>query len=144
MSFILVPTGSGSPIDSLSLPYAVSLVCQDDGGGGNILINGLGYSNPSPADAVDLRTFFGATAFKSIPLLNAFRRIATSTATAAQQQLARALRVSIYALSAAAAAVPGVDYVGSAVANVPFLQLKGPSVAGFFRVEIGLRHSITN
>lgn len=146
MAFSLVSAGIGSPVDPFSLPYSVSIACEDDGAGGDIFINGLGFNNPSPAGAVDLKTFFGATAFKSYPLLRAFRKILTATATAAQNQLVPALDIGIYPLVAGLTAIPGVDFTftqsGSTIA--PLVKLVGPSVAGFWRVEIRLRHSITN
>lgn len=145
MSFTLVAAGTGSPVDPFSLPYTVSLGCQDDGGGGNILLNGLGFNAPALANAVDLKTFFG-TSFRSVPLLNAFRKIATASATAAEQQLVPALDIGIYALVAGATSMPGVDFTftSSGSTNAPIVKLVGPAVAGFWRVDIRLRHSLTN
>ena len=146
MSFTLVSAGIGSPVDPFSLPNTVSIACQDDGSGGTIFINGLGFNAPALANAVDLKTFFGAAAFKSYPLLKAFRKILTATAAAAQNQLVPALAISIYPLVAGLAAIPGVDFTftQSSTTIAPLVGLIGPSVAGFWRVEMRLRHSITN
>ena len=144
MAFALVPSGSGSPLDSFSLPNAVSLVCSDDGNGGALLINGLGFTG---AGLADLKTFFGS-AFRSTPLLNAFRRILTASATVAERQLVPAIKVTIVPLDVGGVpiGVPGVDYTftSNATTIAPGVELNGPGVAGYWRVDIELRHTITN
>lgn len=148
MSFAFVSTGVGSPVDPFSLPNAISLAVQDDGGGGTIFLNGLGFNAPALANAVDIKTFFSTAGvtFRSGPLLNAFRRIRTATAQAAQNQLVPSLDIGIYPLVAGADKIPAFnfDYTQSGSTIAPLVTLIGPAVAGFWRVDIRLRHSITD
>lgn len=152
MSFIVVPFGAGTPVDAFSFPNAVSLCVSDDGGGGQIYINGLGVTNGILAGAVDLQTYFGAANFHSIPLLKAFRALVGVTGgnqnQSAEQQLCKNLRISIVPVNAAGGPnLPNLVYlggIGGAPVNTPLLSLQGPAVAGNWRVEIELRHSITN
>ena len=148
MSFVVVPIGSSSPVDAFSLPNVVSLVVSDSGSGGQVNINGLGVVDPTVAGAVDLKTYFGR-AFRSLGVLNALRAIAPGGGNqAAEQALVPRLEVNIYPVgSPGVAGMPAVNYLGgtpSGPNNVPYLSLNGPAVAGTWRVEIKLRHSITD
>lgn len=147
MSFVIVPLGSSTPVDAFSLPNSCSIVVDDSGSGGQVLINGLGIVNPTVSGAVDLKTFFG-TAFRSIPLLRAFRAlIAGGGNQQAENALVPLLDISMYPVGATGlAAMPAINYLGGLVSNpnVPFLAINGPAVSGTWRVDLKLRHSITD
>jgi hypothetical protein len=108
---------------------------------------------------VDLKTFFVTTShalFQSVVLGRAFRLIyqAASGATLSalvQQQLVKNLDVTILPLGVEDD-LPGIGYTGSSVGapagtEVPYLQLSTSGSEGgsrFWRVDLRLRHSITN
>lgn len=152
MSVIIIPFSSlPDQASSFSMPNAVSLGFSDDGGGGNLLINGLGVLNAVVSGAIDLKTLFVTTnsrPFNSYPLLNAFRALnpGNQTDKGAQIQLVTGLHVTIVPLTTGLAAMPALEYLASIspVPQVPFLVLVGPAVAGNWRIDIKLRHSITN
>lgn len=151
MSFTMIAPGSSPPVDVFSLPNAVSFCVTDSGAGGQINLNGLGIGSGTVAGAVDLKSFFATgtpVLFRSIPLLRAFRAVNPATTAVAEAQLVNNLHITIYPNgSNGLAAMPAVNYlVGlpSGPANVPYLVLNGPSVAGTWRVDIELRHSLTN
>ena len=151
MSFTMIAPGSSPPVDVFSLPNAVSFCVTDSGSGGQINLNGLGVGSGTVAGAVDLKTFFGTgtpVLFRSIPLLRAFRVLTNpGTNLAAETQLVNNLHITIYPNGGTGlAAMPSVSYNGTvgAAPNVPFLQLNGPAVSGTWRVDIELRHSLTN
>lgn len=136
-----------APAGSISYPNRVSLCFFDDGGGGQILLNGLGVDSGMVASALDLKSIFTSNSqpFVSYPLLSAFRRLSADTSLAAMLQLVKEVEISIVALSTAVTIEPSITYLSNlAVANVPFLQIAGPTVAGTWRIELKLRHSITN
>ena len=147
----IVPFSSPSnQVNSYTLPNAVSLAFFDDGGGGQIYLNGLGILNADLAGAVDLKTLFQTTngvVFRSYPLLNAFRRLTTNTSVAAMNQLVQGLRVAVFPMAVGGSSVlPQLSYLAAigGIDNVPFLSIAGPAVAGTWRVDISLRHSMTN
>lgn len=150
MAFIIVPSASAAPIAAFSFPERVSLVMSDDGGGGDIFLNGRGVLNAALTGAVDLKTFFVTTIsalFRSGPLLSAFKQLVTQTDNAACAQLVRSLDITIVPVDAGGRAnIPHTTYLGAVggLEGVPFLKFSGPAVAGSWRVDITLRHSITN
>lgn len=150
MAFIIVPFGAGVPVDAFSFPNAVSLAVSDDGGGGQIYINGLGVTNSILAGATDLQTYFGSS-FRSIPLLKAFRKLVGVNGNQnqlAEQQFCTNLKISIVPVNGAGVvALPNLVYlggIGGAPVTTPLLSFQGPAVSGNWRIEIGLRHSITD
>lgn len=151
MSFILVPFGSGTPADAFSFPNAVSLCVSDDGGGGQIYINGLGVTNSILAGATDLPTYFGSS-FRSIPLMKAFRMltgvVGGNQNQRTEQQFCNNLKISMIPVNGTGVvALPNIVYlggVGGAPVTTPLLSFQGPAVSGQWRIEIVLRHSITN
>jgi hypothetical protein len=142
MGFVIVPVDS-SPTTKYSQPDRVSFVVADDGGGGQILLNGLGITSGSVANAVDLATLFG-TAFRSIPLLRAFK--VTASAQAACDQFFQNLNIQINAIGGTGTStMPSVSLtwgVGGGPANAPYLIIIGPAVVGEWRVDLQLRHSL--
>lgn len=147
MSFVTIPVGSGPPVDGVSLPNSVSFGLSDDGAGGSVFLNGLGVLNATVTGAVDLKTYFGSPKFRSIPLLRAFRAMTAPSAANAEAQFLNNLAISIYPLTTGLAAMPAINYLAglpNGPANVPYLSIVGPAVAGNWRIEIRLRHSITN
>lgn len=148
MGFTVVPIGNSTPVDAFSLPNMCSFVVDDTGAGGQVNINGLGVTSALVSGAIDLKTYFGA-AFRSLGLLNAFRAITPGGGNqAAELALVPRLEVVIYPVGAVGlAAMPAVNYLGglpSGPDNVPYLTLNGPGVSGTWRVELKLRHSITD
>lgn len=150
MSFTMIAPGSSPPVDVFSLPNAVSFCVTDSGSGGQINLNAQGIGSGVVAGAVDLKSFFATgtpVLFRSIPLLRAFRLLTVGTNLAAETQLVNNLHITIYPNGGSGlAAMPSVNYSGTLpnASNVPFLQLNGPAVSGTWRVDIELRHSITN
>lgn len=160
MSFVIVPTSPGTitapagyPTANYCLSNGVSLVMSDDGGGGQVFLNGQGVLNALVAGAVDLKTFFVTTLgipFTANALLRAFRLLAPAGAVSlsgAMSQFIRNLDISMTTVTTAVSTYPAVDYlnaVGAAPTNVPFLKFQGPGISGIWRVDIKLRHSITN
>lgn len=144
MSLIIVPNPSTSQVESsYSQPDHVSLCVTDDGGGGNLLLNGQGVTSGLLATAADIPTYFGATLFKSIPLMRAFRK--TTSIQAANDQFFKNLNIAIYGLTGTPpASNPSVTvtFETGGFTGVPFLVLVGPGISAFWRVEIGLRHSL--
>lgn len=149
MSFIAVPTigPAGGPTAAISLPNMVSFCVQDNGGGGQIFLNGLGVLNALVAGAVDLKTFFG-TFFNSLSLLSAFKTLTGALVSQPAGQMVPALEISIVPHgNPGLAAMPAVTYlvgIGAGPAQAPYVAIAGPAVAGTWRVNIRLRHSITN
>lgn len=136
--------GGTSPVDAFSTPHRVSLCVNDsNGGGGNILINGLGINDPAVSGALDLKTFFGAN-FKSSQLLTAFRALVQANANLAEQQLVTEVQVIVVSASGVPAKQPSMNYLGMAVGgvNVPFLSVVSPAVVGAWRVDLQFRHSL--
>ena len=150
MSFTMIAPGASSPVDVFSLPNAVSFCVSDSGSGGQINLNGQGIGSGTVSGAVDLKSFFATgtpVLFRSIPLLRAFRLLVSGTNLAAETQFVSNLHITIYPVgSTGVAAMPSVNYNGTLpnATNVPFVQLNGPAVSGTWRVDIELRHSITN
>jgi hypothetical protein len=149
MAFIVIPFGSGTPRDAFSFPNAVSICVSDDGGGGQVFINGLGITSGTLAGAVDLKTYFGSS-FRSTPLLRAFRALVGVTGgnqnQLTEQQLCNNLRISFIPI-VATTAFPNIAYLagtGGAPVTTPLLSFQGPGVSGQWRIEIEFRHSITN
>lgn len=145
----IVPfAASPAQATSFSYPNRASLVFFDDGGGGQILLNGLGISNAVVATALDLKTIFTSNnqPFVSYPLLSAFRRLTVDTQVAAMQQLVKEIEISIITISTAVTIEPSIAYLANIppAEFVPFLNIAGPAVAGTWRIEIKLRHSLTN
>lgn len=136
--------GSSVPTSSFSYPNRASLVFFDDGGGGSLLINGLGVTGVGFSDLRTIFTSNGAL-FNSIPLLSAFRRLTANTDYAAQAQLISRLDVAIETINNSVLA-PAINYLGGTGGNdfVPFLAIDGPAAVGTWRIELKLRHSITN
>lgn len=148
MSFVIIPIGGSTPNDAFSLPNSCSVVVSDSGSGGQVLINGLGISTGVVTGAVDLKTYFGS-AFRSIPLLRAFRAIAPGGGNqAAENALVPLLDITVYPVGATGlAAMPAINYLGglpNGPNNVPYLAINGPAVAGQWRVDLKLRHSLTD
>lgn len=152
MAFTVIPVSTGYPVGGFSFPNRVSFGVSDDGGGGQVYINGLGVTASSTlpvAGATDLKTLFaaGSVSFQSIPLMRAFRLLTASTNTAAYQQFNTYLEVLINGCNSSGyAGVPAIVPLAGLGGNtsVPFLAIGGPSVAGLWRVDLKLRHSITN
>lgn len=145
MSFTVNAVSSGSQVGGLSLPNYLTFVVSDSGAGGFVLINGVGVTSGALANAVDLATLFGAAAFHSSPLLKAFRAGPT-TDTAAMNQFLANLDINIVPVAVTGIAfMPGVLYLAtvSAVAG-PFVKITGPGAPGDWRINMRLRHSITN
>lgn len=149
MSFIAVPTlgPAAGPTAAISLPNMVSFCVQDSGAGGQLYLNGLGVLNAVVAGAVDLKTFFG-TFFNSTALLSAFKTLTGALISQPAGQLVPALEITVVPVgSVGLAAMPAVSYVsgiGSGPSQAPYVAIAGPGVAGTWRVNIRLRHSITN
>ena len=149
MGFIIVPT-TAYPDTPLSLPHYCSFCVQDDGGGGQITINGLGVTSSLVAGTTDLKTFFTGLGlmWRSNPLLRAFRAVPAGTTTAAMNQFINNLEINSYFIAGnGVAGALGFTYLinlGSGGATTPYLSIAGPSVAGIWRVDLKLRHSITN
>lgn len=145
-----------------SLPDYVSFAIQDDGSGGSLWINGLGV-NGGPirgGDTVtDLKTFFvgNSALFRAVPLLLAFRRLhgkVSYTNDDAQAQFLAFLNVVITPLVSTPQSneVPalwyGVNQSSNGAGDVPYFGIQGigdgETGAGIWRVDMRLRHSITN
>lgn len=139
MSFIAVPVASGSPTAGFSTPNRASFCVQDDGSGGQILVNGLGINAPTVSFAVDLKTLFGAAAWHSRPLLRAFQNCASLEAV--NNQINTWLNFSsVFINGVGVAGALGITPL--LVSGYMFLGIAGPSVAGIWRVDLQLRHSI--
>lgn len=149
MSLTAVPTIGplSGPTAAISLPNMVSFCVQDSGAGGQIFVNGLGVVNALVAGAVDLKTFFG-TAFNSGALLAAFKTLTGNLVGAPAGQLVPGLEITIVPHgNPGLAAMPAVTYlvgIGAGPVQAPYVAIAGPGVAGTWRVNIRLRHSITN
>lgn len=144
MSFIAVPVTSGSPTQGYSTPTRCSFCVQDDGGGGQILVNMLGVTSALVSSAVDLGTLFG-TSFRSIPLKRAFRSV--TTLLAACDQFNTYLNINANFINGVGVAgALGFTYlqgvISSGPANAVYLGIAGPSIAGIWRVDLALRSSI--
>jgi hypothetical protein len=151
MAVQIVPFSTpGDQVVSYTLPNAVSLAFSDDGGGGTLYLNGLGILNGDLSGAVDLKTLFQTTngvIFRSYPLLSAFRRLSVNSNQGAMNQLVPRLHISIYPLpTGGSATLPKIGYLANigGINFVPFLEIVGPAAAGDWRLDISLRHSITN
>lgn len=153
MAFTLIPTNSGYPTTGYSLPNMVSFCVEDDGAGGEILINGQGINDPTVADAVDLKTMFTGVSknFNSIPLLRAFRIIPSTLLQDGLDQNIKNLEISFYQVGQAATGSTGLLFIPIVGAvggpdNVPYLVINAPGAdsATQWRIELKLRHSITD
>ena len=133
--------GGSSPVGAFSTPQHVTFCVSDsDGGGGNILVNGLGANDPAVTGAMDLRTFFGSK-FVSIPLLNAFRLLSRPDSNLAEAQFLTQLQVIITNANGSPAKLPSLNYLGVVSGSIPFLSIVSPAVVGAWRIDIQLRHS---
>lgn len=146
MAFVVLGfLGGSAPVDAFSTPDLASIVLNDtNGGGGNVLINGLGVNDPTVSGAVDLKTLFGSK-FHSIPLLSAFKALSAADDNLAEVQFVQNLAVKFTALSGTTVGLPAIaQYLATTVAgvNVPFLNIVSPAVAGTWRMDIQLRHSM--
>ncbi len=143
MSLTVIPVTTGQPTTGYSTPTRVSFCVEDDGNGGQTLINGLGVTSASVASAVDLATLFGSPAFRSISLLRAFR--ITASQQAACDQFNSLLDIQINPEGSAGLPIPALialHGVGGGPANAPYLAIGGPAAAGIWRVDLVLRNSI--
>jgi hypothetical protein len=159
MSLVVVAANvaGSSYIHGVSLPEMIGFAISDDGGGGDIYLNGQGVVNPTVVGAADAKTIFTSAGllFRSIPLLRAFRLLyRTPNDAAAEEQFQNNLDISIYPIGGTDGATAGFPVVqansslpGAAV-NIPYLHFQRPGgeggVAGLWRVELRLRHTITN
>jgi hypothetical protein len=157
MSLIIVPTSGGYPTGGYSLPERVSFVIADsDGSGGTIYINGLGVTTSDEPGVYDLKKIFTAVGmlFNSLPLAGAFKKVSAATLEAVQDQLLKGVSFSFYGFSASAPAPLNLRFgtlngVGSIPAYVPLLEIEAPNggegyTGDTWRVDINLRHSVTN
>lgn len=151
MSLRLVPASTSPNTDPYLSPEHISLGVKDDGGGGNLLLNMGGVNDPTVADAQDLSTFFGKLVTE-LPVARGFRPIYIPSSGAGldarvTQQFVLNLGITIYPLGVAGV-ILGVGYTGVLVAGVrvPFLQFTsgGSEGALYWRIDLQLRHSITN
>lgn len=142
MSFLAIPVTTGNPTTGYSTPNRVSFCVQDDGGGGQLCVNGLGITT---VPALDLKTLFGS-AFRSEPLLRAFRAVGNSALNAMADQFNTYLNFSSVFINsqgpAGSLAVVYLMNIVSAPPTVPFFAIGSPGVAGIWRVDLQLRHSI--
>ena len=149
MSFIMVPS-AGSPAGAISLPNYCSFVVQDDGSGGNVYLNGLGVGTAQVTSAVDLKTFItglGLT-WRSDALLRAFRAVASLSTIDSMNQFLTYLDISYFFLNGVGTTqdlgfTPLLGLSGGG-ASTPYMNIAGPGAAGLWRVDLKLRHSITN
>lgn len=146
MSFAMIPPGGGSPVDAYSRPDFVSFCLVDNGSGGDVYLNGCGITNGVVTGAIDLATFFGSPLFRSEVLVQgAFKAIFPSATSAlTEAQLVQNLDINIVCLTASHA-LPAIAYlsgVGPSPQVVPYLHLIGPAVAGSWRMDIRLRHTL--
>lgn len=143
MSFAVIPVTTTYPTTGYSTPSRVSFCIQDDGTSGQMYVNGLGVTSASVGQAVDLATTFGA-AFRSRLLLRAFGSVPTQQA--ATDQFNTYLNFSSVFLGsqgpAGSLAIVYLWGVGGGPVNVPYLSIAGANVAGIWRVDLQLRHSI--
>jgi len=143
MSFTVEPVTNVQPTTGYSTPDRASFCVTDSGAGGQILVNGLGVTSGVVGTAVDLATLFG-TAFRSIPLLRAFK--AATTAQKACDQFNTYLNIAwILIGNAVVAGTPQFAYAlggGGGPTDVPYLSISGPSIASTWRIDLSLRHSI--
>lgn len=155
MSLSVISTGAGYPVGGYSLPDMVSFCVNDgDGTGGSVYINGLGILTGDFSGAYDLKTLFTSAnkLFTSIPLLRAFRQIFSGTNQATQNQLVQNSEISSYPVNANFPAFPlrfAQLYQSINGIGVPFWQIIAPDggegyTGDTWRVEIKLRHSLTN
>lgn len=149
MSFIMVPSASNTTM-VVSQPDMCSFVVQDDGGGGNVYLNGLGVGNAQVSNAVDLKTFVtgAGVLWRSEPLRRAFRAVASASILDAIPQLLNNLDISYYYLNGVGTTQDlGFTYLiglSGGGSTTPYLSMGGPGAAGLWRVTLRLRHSITN
>ena len=155
MSLLMIAAGTAPITDPVYQPEMVSFCVVSDDAGGQLKINMEGINDPTVTHAVDLATFFGVSAVDVAPLSRAFRSIYPPASGAtllalAVQQIVKNLDVNIVPISGAAGnIILGVDYdaVVTGSAQVPYLVLtsaSGEGGVGTWRVDLRLRHSITN
>jgi len=147
MSFVIAPPDSGYADGGISLPNYCSFVIADSGAGGQVFVNGLGVTSGSVADAVDLQTLFG-TAFKSFSLLRVFHAVDSLSLDDVLVQFLTYLDINCYTwggnpVTKMPSFIPTIGISGGP-ANAPYLVIQGPQVAGTWRIDLKLRHSITN
>jgi hypothetical protein len=158
MSLVVVPTSTGYPTGGYSLPERVSFAISDtDGTGGTIYINGQGVKNGDVAGAYDLKDIFVSAGllFSSTPLLGPFRLLKPgSSLLDVQNQLLKGLSFSFYGVTANAPAPLNLRFgtlnaIGGQPDSIPFLEIIAPNggegyTGDTWRIDINLRHSITN
>jgi len=156
----------------VSKPDLFSFCVQDTGGGGanpTLYINMAGVNDPTVATAVDLKTFYNAgypsligfgppvPVFQSIPLsrgfaVQPFAASGTGQGREAQGTLAIVPKLLVTAVPLGVSqGLLGITYdvtsIGAPAGQcVPYLVLIGigGEGTGFWRVDITLRHSVTN
>lgn len=141
MALTPIPVGSGWPSQPVSTPYRVEICFEDDGGGGDLGINGQGVTG---SGKLDLRTFFG-TEFRSSILLEKFQPVlpAGDFPGLLTDRTFKNIEVAFLTIGG----VP-VTKQPSFVTNllsggtVPCIQISGPGIATTFRATIRLRHSL--
>lgn len=126
-----------------SSPNRVSFVVSDDGAGGDIYLNGQGVNDPTVSGAVDIATFFGVS-YNSAALVSKSFGLSAVDSEAAANLLWPLLDISVIGIDTPAVSpLPGFQWVvAGGAANVPLLHMIGPAVAGVWRVNVQLRHSI--
>lgn len=154
MSLLMVAAGVAPNTDPVHQPEMVSFCVVSDTGG-QLAINMEGINDPTVSHAVDLATFFGIPAVDVVPLSRAFRSIYPPDSGAGLQargvqQIVKNLDINIVPISGTSGnIILGVNYnvVVTAGVQVPYLlltQAGGEGAAGIWRVDLRLRHSITN
>jgi hypothetical protein len=156
----------------VSKPDLFSFCVRDTGGGGanpTLYINMAGVNDPTVATAVDLQTFYAGgypnstgfgppvPIFQSIPLARAFGLLPFAAAAGQPgrtgqggEALVPKILVTAVPLGTSQSLL-GIDYDVTSVGApagmcVPYLVLigQGGEGSGYWRVDITLRHSITN
>lgn len=146
MAVGIVPVNSSAPVFGRSYPNRVSLAFFDDGGGGNLFLNGGGISG---VGVYDLKTLFTSVGmlFNSYPLLRAFRQIPNGTNDENCDRILSEIEIVTNQISTATPlANMAVTYNAPTPLNLtwPAIALVGPGIARQWRVDIRLRHSITD
>lgn len=159
MALVVIPPNinSAAYIAGESLPDLAAFAISDDGSGGEIFLNGQGVVAPTVTGAYDLKTIYTSAGvlFRSIPLLRAFRLLYnTPNDVAAEIQFHNFLDLDMFPVAGSNGAICGLPTITctagtpSGPLNVPYLHILRPSdesaVAGTWRLELRLRHSITN
>jgi hypothetical protein len=153
MSLLLIPASVGPATDPVLTPEYISVCAEDNGAGGTLSLNMGGVNDPTVAGAKDLSTFFGKN-INELSISRAFRSIYSSAVgigltSQAAVQIRNNLAVTIYPIGAANS-ILGVNYDGLVVSGVrvPFLIFTGIGTGegptGIWRIDLQLRHSITD